>query len=328
MNKFYNKKVIFIPDYICNESLSLLRKTDAKIIFYDHTLLNKNKLIEEIKSKKADIFLYVNYFGKFNILNKEFLSNIKKYNITLIADNTHCLVSSKDNCSDMEIYSPHKLFGIEDGSIIKFNNKNNYSEFKKYELNKKNYYKYKIIARIINLLVFTAKKKFDKLLVIVILKLTLIIIPVRKHNKKLYRFNFNDDVKFYYSKVDIYKLRRKNNYYIWVNCIKKILPFIKFEKINYTPYLGILNFSNSIYRVKILKKYNALGLPIGTWPDLPPEIINTKSRNKTAISKFENQLTIPLHEDIDSKLILDCTKNVLKDISNLLIYLFPKIIKK
>ena len=39
------KRTIFIPDYFCNESLSLLRGTDAKIIFYDHSLIRNKKLI-------------------------------------------------------------------------------------------------------------------------------------------------------------------------------------------------------------------------------------------------------------------------------------------
>ena len=38
---FKNKKTIFIPDYICNESLSVLRKNDTKIFFYDHSSINK-----------------------------------------------------------------------------------------------------------------------------------------------------------------------------------------------------------------------------------------------------------------------------------------------
>ena len=45
LNNFHNKKILFIPDFICNEFLSLLRKTNAKIVFYDHTLINDKKLI-------------------------------------------------------------------------------------------------------------------------------------------------------------------------------------------------------------------------------------------------------------------------------------------
>ena len=62
--------------------------------------------------------MFVNYFGKRTKINFELLEFICKCNITLIEDNTHCLTSFQNSFSDIEIYSPHKLFGIEDGGII------------------------------------------------------------------------------------------------------------------------------------------------------------------------------------------------------------------
>ena len=93
LNIFKNKSKIFIPDYICNESLSLLRRTSAKIIFYDHSLIKNKKLISQLSSKEGDILLFVNYFGKRNEINSDLLEFINKNNITLIEDNTHCLTT-------------------------------------------------------------------------------------------------------------------------------------------------------------------------------------------------------------------------------------------
>ena len=59
LNIFKSKRKIFVPDFICNESLSLLRRTNAKIIFYDHGLLKNKKLISELKSNEVDILLFV-----------------------------------------------------------------------------------------------------------------------------------------------------------------------------------------------------------------------------------------------------------------------------
>ena len=84
LNIFKNKRTIFIPDYICNESLSLLRRTNAKIIFYDHTLIKNKKLISQLSSNKVDIFLFVNYFGKRIDINIDLLEFINKKNITLL----------------------------------------------------------------------------------------------------------------------------------------------------------------------------------------------------------------------------------------------------
>ena len=43
------------------------------------------------------------------------------------------------------------------------------------------------------------------------------------------------------------------------------------QKIKYIPYLGIIKFSNSKLRTRILNQYVSYGLPIGNWPDLPPK---------------------------------------------------------
>ena len=50
-------------------------------------------------------------------------------------------------------------------------------------------------------------------------------------------------------------------------------------------------------------------MPIGNWPDLPKEVIKSKSIFSEAKNKFRNQLTIPLHQDIEHNQIMNCIKN-------------------
>ena len=56
---------------------------------------------------------------------------------------------------------------------------------------------------------------------------------------------------------------------------------------------------------KNIKKYNSYGLPIGNWPDLPPEVIKSK---KFIQKRFiiENKVTIPVHQDITEEQIRNC----------------------
>ena len=82
-------------------------------------------------------------------------------------------------------------------------------------------------------------------------------------------------IDFYYSKIDLFKDKRIKNYCLWEKKLKSILPFVEMEKIDFTPYLGIIKFKNNSKREEILNKYNSYGLPIGNWPDLPKEV--TKS---------------------------------------------------
>ena len=55
---------ILIPDFICNESLSLLRLNKAKIIFYQTEWLDNENLISTLINEDVRIFLFVNYFGE------------------------------------------------------------------------------------------------------------------------------------------------------------------------------------------------------------------------------------------------------------------------
>ncbi len=304
LNIFKNKRTIFIPDYICNESLSLLRRTNAKIIFYDHTLIKNKKLISQLSSNKVDIFLFVNYFGKRIDINIDLLEFINKKNITLLEDNTHCLTTFEKSFADIEIYSPHKLFGIEDGSIIKFKDSYDYNEFKNFNLFQKNNYKDFKIRRIIDFLTLFIKRTFRKHFGYRYPELNFI-----NQNRSQYKINYNLGVmskkllNLNCEKIDFIKKKRISNYNSWKKNLKLILPFLKMENLEYIPYLGIVNFVNTKERTKILKQYNLYGLPFGNWPDLPPEIVKSGGKYKKAIRRFKNQITLPIHQDVNTKVL-------------------------
>lgn len=304
LNIYKSKRTIFIPDFICNESLSLLRKTNANIIFYDYSLIKNKKLITELKSNEVDIFLFVNYFGKRIKINNYLLDFIKSKNITLIEDNTHCLTSFENSFSDIEIYSPHKLFGLEDGSIIKFKEFFEYKQFKNFYIFQKNNYKDFKLRRIIDFLTLFIKRKLRKFFGYRYPELNF-----NSHNSSNYKINYNLGViskkllNLNCEKIDFIKKKRVSNYNSWKKNLKIILPFLKMENIEYIPYLGIVNFRNTKERTKILKQYNLYGLPFGNWPDLPPEVVKSRDKYKNAKRRFKNQLTLPIHQDINEEVI-------------------------
>ena len=304
-----NEKVIFIPDFICNESLSILRQTDAKIVFYDHSQINTENLISIMKNNNANIFLFVNYFGKVTKLSKRFTDFIKEKNILLIEDSTHCLCSSSDNCSDIEIFSPYKQYGIPDGSVIRFKDKKN---FYKFFFNKQinNYFLwFKYLQDYGYFIIYLMKKYVRYLLGYKYEKIDFNrIFDHPKFIGKSINFISLKLLNIYAKRIDYYKLRRLENYYSWKKNLDLILPFINMEQLTYVPYLGLIKFKNNPKRTKILKQYSDFGLPISTWPDLPPEIINSKLYFKYAKEKSKNQFTLPVHQDISKSMIDDCIK--------------------
>ena len=299
-HEFRDKKNIFIPDYICNESLSLLRETDAKIIFYDHSQINNKKFINELKIHKADILLHINYFGKFINLNKNLLKLLKDKNIILIEDNTHCICCPPITYSDIEIYSPYKLYGLENGSVIKFKDSILFNKYKFFEEKYLTNSKFDFEG-LINLIYFIFKKKVKLIIGQRYVQLNFREFPTSqdKFRKKIGPLS-SSLLNLYAKNLNTYKAIRIENYNIWRNKLSLVIPFIQMDKLDYIPYLGVLKFSQTKERIKILKSYNSYGLPFGNWPDLPPEILKSKNLYKSAISRFNNHVTIPLHQDIKS----------------------------
>ena len=88
------------------------------------------------------------------------------------------------------------------------------------------------------------------------------------------------------------------------------------ENLEYIPYLGIVSFKNTKERTKILKQYNLYGLPFGNWPDLPPEVVKSRGKYKNAKRRFKNQITLPIHQDVNTKLIENCIERSFEEYIN------------
>jgi hypothetical protein len=114
--------VFWIPDYFCEESIILLRKMNVKIHFYpinENLEPNFKLLLQEAKLTKPDIMLLVHYFGTVSPTTeaREFCKRMGSW---LVEDATHVLIHAKGigKNADFVIYSPHKLLAIPDGALL------------------------------------------------------------------------------------------------------------------------------------------------------------------------------------------------------------------
>lgn len=113
---------IWIPDYFCDDSLSLLRKIDVRIHFYPVTkklLPNFPLLREQAKIAPPDILLLVHYFGM-PVSASETREFCKREGAWLVEDAAHVLLPSAGigTEGDFVIYSPHKLLAMPDGALL------------------------------------------------------------------------------------------------------------------------------------------------------------------------------------------------------------------
>lgn len=119
---------VWIPDYFCNSSLLQLRQTGANLCFYSVTAAGspdmqrcKQMLTEE---NAPDIFLLVHYFGLQS--EGEGAKNFCIRNSAwLVEDAAHVLTPSGaiGNIGDFVMFSPHKHLAIPDGAVLVINSK-------------------------------------------------------------------------------------------------------------------------------------------------------------------------------------------------------------
>ena len=313
--------IVWIPDYFCNSSLNIIRELNVKLVFYpitkelvpDINWCNSQSLIQ-----KPDIFLLVHYFGQPTELAqvKEFCI---KNNSWLIEDAAHVLkpVKGVGEAGDFVLYSPHKHFPIPDGAlmILRSNGPGNFGKDK----------------HIIDL-VYNASKKLIKSsqssnlnLAVWFIKRTLQLIGVRL---KIQHIPFWPDLDYStqytkYSKMSSFAKRLLSKQYLnldaieynrKLNCknwetnllnIDILYKKLRNSKISETPYFATFISQNFETTENIYKLFQSFKLPVTSWPDLPPEVLQNKELHKNAIKFRKTRIYIAVHQSIKSNNIYE-----------------------
>lgn len=113
---------VWIPDYFCNTSLTALRQTGARLLFYPVTeAMEPDFSVCRTLADTAqpDIFVLVHYFGK-PVSTATASEFCKRYGAWLIEDAAHVLrpIVGVGNAGDFVLYSPHKHLPIPVGAVL------------------------------------------------------------------------------------------------------------------------------------------------------------------------------------------------------------------
>ena len=113
---------VWIPDFFCNSSLTALRATGARLMFYPLTagmLPDMEECRRRVGLGQPDLFLLVHYFGRPSLSPhvREFCTT---HGAWLIEDAAHVLrpVEGVGQSGDFVIYSPHKHLALPDGAVL------------------------------------------------------------------------------------------------------------------------------------------------------------------------------------------------------------------
>jgi len=329
----YNCKhiTILVPDFFCNTSLSFLREDKINIVFYPL----KEDMFPDIeackklaKESNINLFVLVHYFGNPR-LNKETTLFCKENNSLLIEDATHVLwpIPGVGEVGDIVLYSPHKHFPIPDGAIFILRKKG---------LNKiSNNMILPLIEAKNSIFDETSSLSFEALLWLI--KRLIQNLGIRlPSKKKIFEEPFNSNNSIYKKhpkmsgsgkhllgkyilSIDEISLIRKKNTNLWqkafVSSELNISNQLDQSLNIHTPYLASFKINNN---TEALFYYlQDLGLPVSTWPDLPPEIKIANDTHKEAIKRRHDYLYLPVHQSISDLQIQKSQERMVQFISQL-----------
>lgn len=113
---------IWIPDYFCNAALAPLRAMASEFVFYPITERlepDYQKCRQMAEGLAPDIFVLVHYFG-FPADAKAALAFARKEQAWLVEDAAHVLLpqAGVGECGDFVLYSPHKILALPEGAVL------------------------------------------------------------------------------------------------------------------------------------------------------------------------------------------------------------------
>lgn len=312
---------IWVPEYFCNESLTLLRRMGANIVFYPidvcgHPVFDQFKMVTE--DNWPDLFLLVHYFGQPTPF-VDALDFCKRYGAWLVEDAAHVLKPTigVGVAGDFVLYSPHKHLAIQDGAILVVSKLGASALLENTDdLN--------VLAKIVNDL-DGDKRRLDWAIVIWLIKRVLQKMGVRAWHRRS-AFIQDQDVVGVGSiddpvgmgvvskrllKRDVVRLtehaaHRMHCLAEWSRVIRGILPtnIGEIQPSSESPYLACLRAIDKETAESLYSNLTQMGGAVSTWPDLPPEV-STNAEYVTGPHLKNTRIYMPVHQSVTKKKIVN-----------------------
>ena len=301
----------WVPDFFCNESLSLLRQMGVRFVFYPidqraHPDAGQFPVVHE--DNKPDLFVVVHYFGE-PVPCDEALAVCKEHGAWLVEDAAHVLfpVPGVGEVGDCVLYSPHKQFALPDGAILVIR-KDGPSFLARHD----NYLRF---LDDISCDLCGGGRPFDKQTALWLAKRLLQKFGVRLQqklpsfaldlmtksevtappgmsavSKRLLKYELPRIPAF-----AAYRLRCANE---WAEMICSLYPSSGCTVIPFSqpPYLACIAALDQATAVSLYARLHSVGVPVSTWPDLPLEVAGVD--HAVAYRFRHTRIYLPVHQAV------------------------------
>lgn len=319
---------IWVPEFFCNLTLSPLREMGAKLVFYPVTQRMEPDLpaCRRLGMKQSlDLFILVHYFG--NPSSAEDVAIFCRENgAWLIEDATHVFtpIPLVGESADCVLYSPHKHLPIPDGAVLILRPNGpgqlgrRAADMKKFadalscvlSLPGKSSWPSVLwlLKRLAQLCGVKASSGFSVFKAEALISSQSETVSGHPEMTTLAKRLLFPQL----SRLQVIQLQRKKNANLW----SRVLCFIDpgeagiNNEMKSTPYLASFSGKNPSITEVLFNQLQQLGLPITTWPDLPPEILHDTIAHPVAITLRHSFFYLPLHQSIKERQILSSGKNL------------------
>ena len=281
---------VWIPDLFCDESLALLRQMGARLVFYPvdehgHTAARQFPAVTE--DNRPDLFLLVHYFGE-PVPCDGAAAFCIAHGAWLVEDAAHVLrpIAGVGEAGDCVLYSPHKHLAIPDGAILVIRKDGPAALAAQTD-------GLKLLDEVVGD-TLRGGRGFDRATGVWLVKRLLQRLGIRaRHRLPAFALDVraaptvNDPPGMSavakrllgreLSRLPEYAAHRAHCAVEWARMIRGIFPAGVCEVMptREAPYLACVSAVDQATAESLYASFHQAGVPVSTWPDLPPEVAAT-----------------------------------------------------
>ncbi len=293
--------IVWLPDYFCNQSLLPLRQSGADIFFYP---IGENLSPDWLKCQsllsrcRPDLFVIVHYFG-IESDGKSAAQFCRQSGALLIEDAAHVLRPDGGigRHGDFVFYSPHKVLPVPDGAILLVNPSDRTPKLDLLNCSG-------VADSGGDQIMWMIKRALQRLLPESFL---------RRRNRALPEFEFDPILQELKADGGLGILsqrilaRHLPHIEQIANARKKNADELRHQIDNTlpaggapvdAPYRLVIQFSGPTEAKRGYDMYRAQGIPVESWPDLPPEVISGSEGHTIARKLRDSLVFLPVHQSL------------------------------
>lgn len=325
-----NSVTVWVPDFFCNESLGLLRKLGAKLVFYPinargHPDAREFPAVAE--QNQPDLFLLVHYFGEPSP-GEEAVAFCRSHRAWLVEDAAHVLAPGPGigEAGDCVLYSPHKHLPVPDGAILVVRSEGPSALATQSDL----------LSGLAAVVADTlgSGRSLDGATAVWVAKRLLQKLGFRSR-RRLPSFSSHVQaapamvgpsrmsaaakrlLKYELARMPELAAHRASCAGAWAEMIRGVYPASRCAvvPVRHTPYLACVAAPDQAAAEFLYARLHSVGVPVSTWPDLPPEVMASAADHRVAQTFRHTRIYLPVHRNVDTRQIGLCGRKMRRAIT-------------